>query len=174
MTERPSQHDDEPRLPEPLIKELRALHAARVFVPQETDAALLARARAELARRSRLARWRRISIGAAAAAAIAGAAVLTPYVRDFASSPSGETVTTGGADGSLAGHPAVSGVAGDIDGSGAVDILDALALARLLDARPPRPTLALADVDINGDGVIDRDDVEALAARVVALDREAG
>jgi|GEM_PF-6662897 len=70
-------------------------------------------------------------------------------------------------------------VAGDFDGSGAADVLDAFALARFLEPRSGRvkasdaPVVAagFSGADLNADGVIDDRDVERLlvdATRVVA------
>lgn len=57
-------------------------------------------------------------------------------------------------------------VAGDLDGSGGVDILDAFALARAM-ARGTQPP---PGADANHDGVVDQRDVEALAAQAVTLE----
>ena len=54
-----------------------------------------------------------------------------------------------------------------IDGSGRVDILDAWALARRLRA----PANGGAGMDVNGDGRVDRGDVDAVAMVAVRLDR---
>ena len=56
-------------------------------------------------------------------------------------------------------------VAGDIDGDGRLDILDAFALARHLETRADLD----ARDDINHDGHVDQDDVAALARAAVAL-----
>jgi len=65
---------------------------------------------------------------------------------------------------------AVSGSPSDIDGSGTVDIIDAYLLARRLKGGGRLP----ARWDLNGDGRVDRGDVEALARRAVALSLEEG
>ena len=56
----------------------------------------------------------------------------------------------------------------DIDRNGRVDILDAFALARQIEAGSGR----LPDGDINGDGVVDAGDVDAIALKAVALTAE--
>jgi hypothetical protein len=56
----------------------------------------------------------------------------------------------------------------DLNRDGRVDILDAFALARQIE-HGSHPDQRL---DLNGDGVIDRRDVEILAARAVSLDQE--
>jgi hypothetical protein len=55
-------------------------------------------------------------------------------------------------------------IPGDVDGSGRVDILDALRLAQQIDAGT-----ALPSSDLTGDDVIDQRDVDAIAARAVQL-----
>jgi Dockerin type I domain len=62
-------------------------------------------------------------------------------------------------------HRAPAFARDDVNHDGRVDILDAFQLARQLEsgARPP------ASLDLNGDGVVDRRDVEIIAARAVTL-----
>ena len=55
----------------------------------------------------------------------------------------------------------------DIDGNGRVDILDAFTLARHIEARQP----AEAMWDFNGDGLIDRRDVDTVALAAVRLNK---
>ena len=58
-------------------------------------------------------------------------------------------------------------VAEDVDGNGKVDIRDALRLARCLEGgRPSEPRW-----DLNGDGRVDRADVDAIAMAAVRLDK---
>ena len=52
----------------------------------------------------------------------------------------------------------------DVDGSGSVDILDAFALARTLNAAQPVRT----EWDITGDGIVNRNDVDAVAVQRLA------
>lgn len=172
MTE--PQHHDEPDAPQAedasqamdtqealgapagLIDDLRGLFDQPVFVPREMDEAILTAARQRLApvaaggrqRRRRLWLVRAAGIGLAAAAAITLVVWLQPTERP---------VTT------------VAGRA-DIDRNGRVDILDAFALARQLKS-VDATTLAKTNTqwDINGDGAIDRHDVDAIAARAVSL-----
>jgi hypothetical protein len=59
----------------------------------------------------------------------------------------------------------VSSVPADIDGDGKVNILDALVLARRVDAQEPGAR------DVNKDGAVDRDDVDAVAMLAVSLQR---
>ena len=60
--------------------------------------------------------------------------------------------------------------AADIDGNGTVDILDAFTLARHLETRSPTDPAW----DLNGDGLVDRADVDAAAAAAVAIDGSEG
>jgi hypothetical protein len=55
----------------------------------------------------------------------------------------------------------------DIDTSGRVDILDAFALARALEAKNP----TRREWDVNGDGVVNRGDVDAIAMSAVRIDK---
>ena len=55
----------------------------------------------------------------------------------------------------------------DIDQDGRVDILDAFALARHIES--PRETVG--EWDMNGDGTVDRADVDVIARAAVSLER---
>jgi len=55
----------------------------------------------------------------------------------------------------------------DIDRNGRVDILDAFTLAKHIESAGPAET----EWDINGDGLIDRDDVDVVALAAVRLDK---
>ena len=54
----------------------------------------------------------------------------------------------------------------DIDGSGRVDVLDAFALARVIDQK----TATKREWDVNADGAVNRADVDAVALAAVRLD----
>jgi len=131
----------EPELPESLARDLARLCGEAPPVPPSVDAAIA------LAARRRLAgiRVRRRALRWAGAAAAAAAALVFAVVLS---------------------RPRVQG---DIDGNGRVDILDAFALAREIEARSdPR-----RDRDLNGDGAVDRADVDLIAMTAVNLDRGA-
>jgi hypothetical protein len=64
---------------------------------------------------------------------------------------------------------AMSTPVGDANGDGRVDIRDALALARRIETGPVQPTFR---EDVNGDRVIDRKDVDAIAMMAVSLQAE--
>jgi len=140
-------------------------------VPTDIDRGVLAAARRRLVRRQPRLRWLRWAVPTAAAAAvIVGAYVLF--------------VTGGTADRQCqnskfeirnskfppkAGVPA-STVQADIDRNGRVDILDAFKLARHIEsgyaADPGAPGW-----DINGDGLVNREDVDKVAFAAVRLDK---
>ncbi len=143
-------HDD-PNLPDRLTDDLAALYRAEVRVPQAVDRFVTSGARAHFARRSRWIRW------AAAGGAIA--AVLVMSVSLFRSQYAPPT------------HVAVDSVRrdGDADGNASIDIRDALALARKVEAGSAAWTRW---DDVNGDKVIDRKDVDAIAMMAVSLRAE--
>jgi hypothetical protein len=58
----------------------------------------------------------------------------------------------------------------DINHDGRVDILDAFALAKMLETHHSVGTAA----DLNGDGAVDERDVTIIAAEAVSLDKESG
>jgi hypothetical protein len=137
-------------LPKVLQDELSAIGRPCVFVDRETDAAILAAARSHLegvlaARRRRVRRrW------LAAAALVLGIGYGAFWMA----------------------RPTAADLAGeDLNHDGRVDILDAFQLARSLkQPNGPRPGLP----DVNGDGVVNDQDVEALAAKAVRLDGRHG
>ena len=154
--------DSDLQAPPAFVRDLRALQAPPSAIPPTTDEAILARARRQMAgrRRSRLlVRW---AVPPAAAAAVIMWVVFNPLVTpDAEDTPyfeAGDTV----ARRQIADHR-------DIDGNGRVDILDALALARSIkDNR-----VAEQPWDFNGDGLIDRKDVDTVARSAVKLNKGA-
>jgi len=151
----PTHPDREPfdlDAPSRLIEDLRGLEGVDLEVPPAVDAAILEEARERLsppvvhlpgAGGSRRGSRR----AAAAAVAVLGVAVWIGW-------PQPDPV-------------AVIADPSDVDGSGSVDILDAFAVARWLDEER---AIREARLDFNADGVIDRRDVDALAAAVVRVD----
>jgi hypothetical protein len=146
MSQDPAQFDD---LPDPLVEDLRQLYRADVRPSTAVDQAILNCARAHVASRKRTLLLRRVA-GAAAAVILITAAVVPTIQR--ARHPD---------------RPAVARNANDVNADGAVDIRDALALQRSIDAG------RAGAHDINGDGVIDKRDVDAIAMLAVRLDRGA-
>jgi len=138
-------------IPGPLATELNRLHAPTPRVPEAVDRRVLDLARERLKRsgtRESGTRWR---IGAvlAAAAGVALAASAWLVVRGSGASGTGGRGT----------------LAGDIDGSGRVDILDAFTLARAIEAGA---TLR-SQWDLTGDGRVDDADVDRIAMTSVQL-----
>ena len=135
-----------------LARDLARLGDPRIEVPQSVDDAVLAAARAALSRRHRDGRT---ALRWAAWTAAAAGIVLAVWV--------GGILTQGPAAPQMASMMAPA-VAGDLDRSGRVTILDAFSLARQLEADRPA-----AAGDFNGDGLIDRADVDAIAMAAVRL-----
>lgn len=137
--------DREPDLPEALQRDLRAALGARVRIPAELDAQLVAAARDDAARRRRpRPAWLRPTLLAAAALL-----VLLP-VTWLASGDA-----TGGA----------AMVREDFDRNGRVDVLDAYRLSLAL----RRGDAVATTFDLDGDGRVDGGDVERIAARAVRV-----
>ena len=158
----PPAHPDpvgDPELPAELVEALGGLYASGATeVPAAVDAAVLREARTGVARRRRLWLYGRIG-GAVAAAGAAAAVVVVAYLDRDRATPTPMAATQGAA-----------AVAGDVDGSGRVDVLDAFRLARRVRAAPGAPA---PGEDVNGDGTLDARDVDAVAAMAVRLDAPA-
>jgi len=142
--------------PKALRGDLAALFGAEASVPPAVDAAVLASARRHLAPRGRA----RTAIRWAGVAAAAAAAILLVVIH---LGPAREAPARVAAKPAAA--KAVTPDRSDINGDGRVDILDAFLLAKRLDTRRALD----AAWDITGDGLVDRRDVDALAAAVVRL-----
>ena len=139
-------------MPGRLVEALGGLYQGAPRVPAGVDRAVLAEARAGFARRRRF--WLAARAGAAAAAVAAAVAVVVyVYVERGRGTPRPVAAT----------H---SVTPGDVDGSGRVDILDAFVLARKVDGKAP----VAPGHDINGDGVVDRKDVEQVARMAVSVE----
>ena len=128
------------RLPQALIDDLADLCDARVLVPPDLDEKILALAADRLAPVRRRRSWAGTWAAAAAVALVAGVATLLLVQQP----------------GPVSGR--------DINADGAVDILDAFAVARGIEDRT-----APDHWDVNGDAIVDRRDVDALAMAAVAL-----
>jgi hypothetical protein len=146
-----SRFDDQldPEIPDGLRSDLTALGRKDISVPAEIDRAILNRARAHFARRSRL-HWL-VPLSAAAAMLLICLTLVPAISRSRRSAAPLASSST---------------VAGDMNHDGVIDIRDALLLARRLDAGPVAATKL---DDLNHDGVIDRRDVDAIAAIAVKL-----
>jgi hypothetical protein len=144
------QEKDDPILPDGLVEDLSALYRTQVRVPTEVDRAVTSGARAHFARRSRWIGW------ASAAAAVAAAVVVSVVLLRNDSVLTQVAVDAYQKD-------------GDADGNATVDIRDALALARRVEAG--NVTWTRWD-DVNRDKVIDRKDVDAIAMIAVSVNTE--
>lgn len=144
----PDNNDDrsDPRAPQELVDDLRALYSADLPVPGDVDRAVARMAHRRLAARGRApaALWRLAPLAAAATVLLALGA------WGLLQAPTG---------------PASLALRQDVDGNGRVDILDAFLVARRIESGP-RPPKAW---DVNGDGVVDQADVDAIARAAVAL-----
>ena len=154
--------DDDLQAPPAFVRDLKALYTPSSAIPPTTDEAILAGIRHQNVSRRRkrlLVRW---ALPPAAAAAVIMWIVFNPLVApDVENSPFGEPAGISGTS-QFADHR-------DIDGNGRVDILDALALARnIKDNR-----VAEQPWDFNGDGLIDRKDVDTVAQSAVRLNKGA-
>jgi len=144
------------RIPSKLSNDLNALLEPQVGVPPEVDRAVMDRVHKHFtgikSRKGRLLRihwaWR-----IAAAAAI----IIFAFSLDL-------TKQTGPTTGRLL---LSKTQAADIDRNGRVDILDAFKLAKHIESAGSTET----KWDINGDGLIDRSDVDVVALAAVRLDK---
>ncbi len=143
-------------LPPQLADRLAEASRQRVFVPREVDEAILAAAQQHLAPVRQRHRWRRVAgwSSAVAAAVVVGVSAWLAMIG-----------LQGRPSPTAAPHVAVR-LPADIDGNGNVNVLDAFALARELNAAGNRPP---TNGDVNGDGRIDQADVDAIAQRAVQL-----
>ena len=154
-------------LPPALLRDLSDLYAGPAVPPMvdariRNDAAAHFARAARTSRPGRLLRW--VGGGAAAAAAVALAVTLLP--REEAGPRRVATVR----DATPATHvppgtPSTVALAEDVDRDGRVNILDAFAIARALEAqsRPPDAW------DVNGDGQVDQGDVDRVAGNAVRV-----
>lgn len=136
--------------PKELLDDLGALYRVELPVPPEVDRAIIAMARERLAPRRRL----RLSLRWAWAGAVAAAVLLAVWIAY----PPGRHEKAP----LRSGHYAAKE---DFDGSGRVDILDAFALAREIESGRSHSL----KWDMNGDGFVDRGDVDAIAMAAVSL-----
>jgi hypothetical protein len=161
MTEQNRQFDDRERLASDRFrKDLRALYGPTGSVPPQVDRAILNQAHRRLGKRRPIILRVRWAAGIAAAAAVVAIGVLVYYGPASSNQPS--TINPHKYTQSAAAERRV-----DIDGNGRVDILDAFRLAKSVESRGP----TAAEWDINNDGRLDREDVDAVAFAAVRLDK---
>ena len=141
-----------------LSADLDALFEPQLPVPAEVDRAIMDKANRHFVRREftkggrRRLRW----VGLWRIAAVA-AIVIFAFSLDLTKRP--EPTTNG---------PVFAETLPiDIDGNGRVDILDAFKLARQIESADS----AEIKLDVNGDGKVNRDDVDLVASAAVRLDK---
>jgi len=144
------------RIPSKLSADLNALFQPRVGVPPEVDRAVMDRAHKHFAG-IKPGKGRFLRIHWAWRIAAAAAVIIFAFSLNL-------TKQTGPATDrfSLSKAQAV-----DIDRNGRVDILDAFKLAKKIESAGNTQT----KWDINGDGLIDRSDVDVVALAAVRLDK---
>lgn len=145
------------RIPSKLSADLKALFEPQVGVPPEVDRAVMDRAHNHFAP-LQSGKGRRLRVHWSWRIAAAATVVIFAFSLDL-------TKQTGPATDrfSLSETQAT-----DIDQNGRVDILDAFKLAKHIESTGPAET----EWDINGDGLIDRSDVDVVALAAVRLDKE--
>jgi len=160
MTEHNRQFDDrEPHVSDRLRQDLQGLFQPPGTVPARVDKAILDQAHRRLAKPRHLVI--RLQWAAGLAAAAAAVIVLGVILYDVPTR-NNQTSTIKHQESS---RPALAEGRADIDGNGRVDILDAFRLARDIEARGP----ANPQWDLNGDGRVDKDDVDVVASAAVRL-----
>jgi len=169
MNEANEHPDNDPRVraPRQLADDLAALYGSGVPVPPEVDEAIMGMARRGLVRGRRplIIRW---VAGAAAAAAILMVFWMLDMAERRARTPFPPADMVAAERRAPAPSPAAQvAMREDVDRSGRVDILDAFALARHVEADlKPRQ-----EWDMNGDGIVNRVDVDTVALAAVSLQR---
>ena len=156
MTEQKKQYDNEPGfdVSSRFSEDLGAVFGPQGHVPTHVDRAVAEAARRHFGARPRRLWWLRWAVPTtAAAAALVALAVYLP-TRRAPAPQAANSVTT-------------RTTRVDIDGNGRVDILDAFQLARHIESAGPTNE----SWDINGDGLVNRDDVDKVALAAVRLSK---
>jgi hypothetical protein len=158
MTERKEHFDEDSnlRIPPKLSADLNALFEPKVGIPPEVDRAVMDRAQKHLIP-LQSGKGKRLRIHWGWRIAAAAAVIILAFSLDLTKQP--KTTTD-----SLTLSKAQ---AEDIDRNGRVDILDAFKLARHIETAGHTET----EWDFNGDGLIDRNDVDVVAFAAVRLDK---
>jgi hypothetical protein len=150
--DRQQDHDAPPRL----VHAFKQLRSRNVSIPQTVDDAVLAAARRRLVRTPAPGWWDSIrawpnwvKVPAMAAACLLLAFLTISVVRQNGPSAYARE---------------------DVNRDGRVNILDAFQLAREIRSGTELPRA----LDVNGDGVVDQADAEAVAAEAVSLEKKGG
>jgi len=161
------------RMSPKLSEDLNTLFKPQFSVPPEVDRAIIDKAYQHfIPKHWRHRIFRHISLWRVAAAA---AVIIFAFSLNLTQKP-GPTTTS---------SFIVEAQAVDIDENGRVDILDAFKLARHIESAESTKTklspvlgtgqaLRKQEWDINGDGVVDRNDVDKVALAAVRLDKNKG
>ena len=156
-----------------LSEDLRTLFKPQFSVPPELDRAIIDKAHQHfIPKHWRHRVFRHVSIWRVAAAA---AVIIFAFSLNLTQKPGPSTSRT----------VLVKAQAVDIDRNGRVDILDAFKLARHIESADRTKTnlspvsstgqaLRKQGWDINGDGLVDRNDVDSVALAAVRLDKNKG
>jgi len=144
------------RIPSKLSADLNALFQPRVGVPPEVDRAVMDRAHKHFAG-IKPTKDKRLRVHWAWRIAAVAAVIIFAFSLDLTKQTAPTTDRF-----SLSETQAA-----DIDRNGRVDILDAFKLAKQIESAGPAET----EWDINGDGLIDRSDVDVVALAAVRLDK---
>lgn len=167
----------EPTVPEPLVAKLKSRQQFSVVVPESVDRAVLADARQHLRSvrtirsagsiRRRI-RWVAVSLSSVAALVLIIAFQQQPPRQ--AAQPAAPMMKLAGASAEAEQMSQVADAAGssssqDLNNDGRVDILDAFALARMIEHQPSN------DVrwDFNQDGGLNQGDVDLIAMNAVMI-----
>jgi len=145
-----------------LAEDLKGLFDSGLSVPPEVDWAIIDGAHRHLIRRGRRRPWPRWAAVAGAAAAV----IIFAVVLETRFSRVSDTNRTSDKS-AWAPEAAKAGLASDIDGNGRVNILDAFKLARRIESAGATE----GKWDINGDGLVNRDDVDLVAFVAVRLNK---
>jgi len=159
MDEAFEQHEE---IPAGVSRRIRAAHRAEAPMPDPAPAAELwaaGRRRRQMRRMEAMA-----AVGGPLAAAAAVAMVV--WAGPWQASPTRSRAPSAALSAADPATRPAGDPAGDMDGSGRIDMLDALRLALAVERGGPGRR------DVNGDGRVDERDVEALAALAVSLDQE--
>jgi hypothetical protein len=155
MTKNSRQFDDLDRhVSDRLRRDLRALFEPPGAVPARVDKIIRDQARRRLAKPRPLIIRLRWAAGITAAAAVVTIGVILYQGPNHQSS--------------IVNHQPVAAGRADVDANGRVDILDAFQLARNIETRGP----VAPQWDLNGDGRVDKDDVDLVASAAVRLGPE--
>lgn len=156
----PNATSDAPEIPAGLLQELRGLEAEPARWSTDASAFDARGAAADHFAAVRRRRMRVLGFRSASLAAAAGLALAIIFIpMRSRQSPGPATPRNSTPPGSFA-----TSVRGDLNGDGRVDMIDALILARAVDA-----TSARSEWDFNADGVINQTDVDRLAQGAVKL-----